>query len=515
MKRRIAGWLAGLLLLLTCTAYADSTMAFTSLSQLNGKQIGIQTGSTFDEIVLETLPDVRISYFNTYPDLAAALEANKIDGFPGDEPVLRLMAAEDPLLTVLPEYMDSFEFGFLLPETESGEKLLGEINAWLESIKENGTLDQLIEKWVDGPQEEKTLPDYTAFPATNGVLTFATDSTYPPMSYFRGNEVIGLEVELAANFCAANGYGLVIRNMNFDGILPAVQNGKVDFAAAGMTITEEREESVNFSIPYYTGGTAMAVLKAEEKKDTSFWGELKDSFTKTFLREDRWKLFLEGIGTTLLITALSILFGTALGFGVFMACRKGNPVANGVTRFSMWLVQGMPMVVLLMILYYVIFGRVAIRGVTVAVIGFTMTFGASVYGLMKMGVGAIDRGQYEAAYALGYSSRRTFFRIILPQALPHVFPAYKGEIVGLIKATAIVGYIAVQDLTKMGDIVRSRTYEAFFPLIAVTIIYFILEGLISMLVSRISVNFNPKHRKPAEILKGVKPDDHWQASAGD
>ena len=95
----------------------------------------------------------------------------------------------------------------------------------------------------------------------------------------------------------------------------------------------------------------------------------------------------------------------------------------------------------------------------------------------------------------------------MSQALPHVLPAYRGEIVGLIKATSIVGYIAVQDLTKMGDIVRSRTYEAFFPLIAVTIIYFILEGLIGFAVRRIGVNINPKRRSPETILKGVKTDD--------
>ena len=165
------------------------------------------------------------------------------------------------------------------------------------------------------------------------------------------------------------------------------------------------------------------------------------------------------------------------------------------------------MVVLLMILYYIIFGSVSISGIVVAVVGFTLTFGAAVFGLLKMGVGAVENGQYEAAYALGYSNRRTFFKIILPQALPHVMPAYKGEIVGLIKATAIVGYIAVQDLTKMGDIVRSRTYEAFFPLIAITIIYFVLEGLIGLIVSRIGTNINPKKRSRANILKGVKTDD--------
>ena len=334
-----------------------------------------------------------------------------------------------------------------------------------------------------------------------------------PLDYYRGTEMVGAEIDLAAQFCEANGYGLEIMAMNFDGILPAIQAGKADLAAAGISITDERRESVNFSVPYYAGGTVMVVLKGqeqaavEESEDTSFWGGIKSSFNKTFIREGRWRLLVDGVLTTLLITVLTILFGTLLGFAVFMLCRNGNPAANLVTRFCLWLVQGMPMVVLLMILYYVIFGSIAISGVLVAVIGFTLTFGAAVFGLLKMGVGAVDNGQYEAAYALGYSNRRTFFKIILPQALPHVLPAYRGEIVGLIKATAIVGYIAVQDLTKMGDIVRSRTYEAFFPLIAVTVIYFVLEGLIGFLVSRISVNFNPKRRKPADILKGVKTDD--------
>ena len=128
-------------------------------------------------------------------------------------------------------------------------------------------------------------------------------------------------------------------------------------------------------------------------------------------------------------------------------------------------------------------------------------------GLLKLGVGAVDPGQYEAASALGYSDGQTFFKIILPQALPHVMDSYRGEIVALIKATAIVGYIAVQDLTKMGDIVRSRTYEAFFPLIAVTVFYFLLEELLGMAFQRVTRNMNPRRRSRHDILKGVKTDD--------
>ena len=497
---------------------AAAGQAITSMEQMNGKRIGVQTGTTFDDIVLQSLPEAKISYFNTYPDMAAALEANKIDGFPGDGPVLQMMASENGRLALLPETLDVFEFAFVLPKTEAGELLKGELDQWLSMMTDSGELETLTQKWTTGPEAEKTVPDYAAFPATRGILHLATEGQYPPMNYYRDGALVGLEIDLAARFCKDYGYGLEVSGMNFDAILSAVQAGKVELGAAGISVTPERMESVLFSNPYYIGGTMMAVLKAEEpaaagttagEEDRAEASEsgIVSSFNKTFLRENRWQLFLEGVGNTMLITLLAILFGTLLGFLVFMLCRNGNVVANGVSRFCIWLVQGTPMVVLLMILYYIIFGSVAISGIAVAVIGFTLTFGASVFGLLKMGVGMIDRGQYEAAYALGHSNRRTFFRIILPQAIPHVLPAYQGEIVSLIKATAIVGYIAVQDLTKMGDIVRSRTYEAFFPLIAVTVIYFVLEGLFSFAVSRIRIRIDPKRRRRERILKGVNLHD--------
>ena len=120
---------------------------------------------------------------------------------------------------------------------------------------------------------------------------------------------------------------------------------------------------------------------------------------------------------------------------------------------------------------------------------------------------AVDPGQLEAAYSLGYTNRKTFYRIILPQAMPHFMPAYKGEITALIKATAIVGYVMVQDLTKIGDIVRSRTYEAFFPLIAVAVIYFILAAILAFLVNRVELQMDPRRRPRKKILKGVQTDD--------
>ena len=129
-------------------------------SELDGKRIGVQIGTNFDAIILNTLPNAKISYYNSFPDLATALETSKIDAFPGDEPVLRLMAAENDNLTVMDGQMDPFEFGFVLPKTEAGEKLLAQIDAWLAEFKASGALDEVVLKWTEGQESEKTLPDY-------------------------------------------------------------------------------------------------------------------------------------------------------------------------------------------------------------------------------------------------------------------------------------------------------------------------------------------------------------------
>lgn len=479
---------------------------YNTLEELADKRIGVETGSSFDELVSRRLPNAKKEYYNSKVDLVNALLGDKIDAFVADEPVIRDTMRTREEITFVPEYLDSFEFGLVFPKTEKGKQLRDEFNAFLRQFIADGKMEALEDKWFGDDEDAQQVPEIPK--GEKGTLKMATAAQYDPFQYVRDGQIVGYDIDMVAQFCIQNGYGLEIADMNFDGVLPSVQTGKCDFAASGITITAERSESVLFSEPNFIGGTVAAVLRKEGKdNDKGFWAGVADSFHKTFIKENRWQLFVNGVIITLIITTLSILLGTLLGFAIFMACRRGNPIALGVTRFSTWLVQGMPMVVLLMILYYIVFGKVAISGITVAVIGFTLTFGASVYSLLKMGVGAVDRGQYEAAYALGYSDRRTFFRIILPQALPHVMSAYKGEIVGLIKATAIVGYIAVTDLTKMGDIVRSRTYEASFPLIAVTVIYFALEGAIKLLLRRVTVHLDTKHRKPEDILKGVHADD--------
>ncbi|MBQ7196104.1 MAG: transporter substrate-binding domain-containing protein [Synergistaceae bacterium] len=494
----------------------DENPQSASFQELAGKRIGVQTGTTHPLIAQQFAPAAILEYFENQTDVFTALKAGKVDAICTSDLTARYVETIDDSFVMFGDKLTASEQAPIFPKTEAGEKLCAQFSEFNKKMWEDGTINKLEAIWYGKDESKRVVKDYSNLPAPNGVLKMATDLSLVPFAYMKDNKIVGYDVDCAIRFCEAYGYGLEIVPMSFAAIIPALQSGKCDFAACIVTYTPERAEKVLYAYPNIKSGVAFYVRKSEnesaavvtESTNTpSFIEELKASFERTFLREDRYKLFIEGIIHTLIITALSIILGTILGFVVYLSCRTGSVIANLTTKFFVWLIRGMPMVVLLMILYYIVFGKVDIAGIWVAIIAFTLTFGSGVYGMLVAGVKAIDPGQLEAAYALGFTDWRAFFTIILPQAALHFMPTYKGEVVALIKATAIVGYIAVQDLTKMGDIVRSRTYEAFFPLIAVAVIYFVLAGMLNIFVNVIHNRIRPEKRTKSDILRGIEIHD--------
>ena len=243
--------------------------------------------------------------------------------------------------------------------------------------------------------------------------------------------------------------------------------------------------------PAKNGGASDSAAIVEEGLITS----LKSSFVRTFVMESRWKLVVNGIGVTIFISILSAVFGTVLGFLICLMRLSRNKVAYAIAITYIRILQGTPMVVLLMILFYVVFARTGLDGVWVAIIGFGMNFGAYVSEMMRTGIEAVDKGQMEAALALGYTKPRAFFKIVVPQAARHFLPVYQGEFISLVKMTSVVGYIAIHDLTKASDIIRSRTYEAFFPLVTTAIIYFIIAWVLTRALTAIQKRIDPRNRR--------------------
>ena len=488
------------------------------LSDFEGKKIGVVTGTNNAVIVKEKIPSANLIYYESPADIPMALKQRKIDALScGAATSVFLMRENDGLARVSEPVRKNYHYAAFV-SSDKGQNLRNEYSEFLQTLLYSGEIRKLYDKWILNNEESTRSEDYSRLPSTKGTLKMAADVGMIPFVYMKDNKIIGYDIDVAVMFCKAKGYGLEVVPISHSGVLAALSSGKCDFSYA-MEYTEERAKSVLFSeIPNIEADNVLVVLKPSETtpppatvsrtedhthNEPSFWDDIALSFRKTFIREDRWKLFAEGIMNTMIITVSAIFCGMLLGFTAFMFCRTGSVTANIITKFSVWLIKGTPIVVLLMILYYVIFGNVNISGMFVAIIAFTLTFGTSVYRMLTFGTGAVDRGQTEAAYALGFTDLQTFFTVILPQAALHFMPSLREEVTLLIKSTSVVGYIAVQDLTKMGDIVRSRTYEAFFPLIAVAVIYFILAGMLNIIVTAIEIRITPSRRKPEDILRGI------------
>ena len=207
-----------------------------------------------------------------------------------------------------------------------------------------------------------------------------------------------------------------------------------------------------------------------------------ESFYNNLIAEDRYRMILDGLQVTLIITICAALLGTMLGGLVCWMRMNHRAWLRQIAKVYIDLMRGTPVLVLLMIMYYVVMAPVDATGIVVAIVTFAMNTAAYISEMLRTAIQGIDRGQTEAGLALGFTQRQTFFRIVMPQVIKSVLPVYQGEVISLLKGTSIVGYIAVADMTRASDLIRSRTFDAFFPLIVTAIIYFLMAWLIGMLL---------------------------------
>ena len=214
---------------------------------------------------------------------------------------------------------------------------------------------------------------------------------------------------------------------------------------------------------------------------------MREAIYNNFIKDERWRYLTDGLQVTLEVTFFSVLIGIVIGFLVAVVRSTYDKTGklkllNAICKVYLTVIRGTPVLVQLMIIYFVVFGSVNISKVIVAVISFGINSGAYVAEIFRSGIMSIDEGQFEAGRSLGFNYVQTMWYIIMPQALKNVLPALGNEFISLLKETSVGSYIALQDLTKGGDIIRSMTYDAFTPLIAVALIYLALVMLFSWLI---------------------------------
>ncbi len=456
------------------------------IEDLPGAVIGVQLGTTGDLYASDYEKEGSvIERFTKAADAVQALKSGKIDCIVIDKSPAEAFVGKNPELSILKEDFATEEYAICISKEKS--ELKNKINIAISELKENGTLQSIISNYIgDDTKGKSPYVSPEGIDRSNGVLKMATNATFEPYEYIENNEYCGIDIDLGRAICDKLGMELQIDDIEFDSIIGAVQSGKSDIGLSGMTVTEERLKTIDFTDPYTTATQVVIVKSAGAGKELTFIEKLEQNFIK----DNRWKYITNGLLTTLEISFFSVLIGLVLGFLIAIlraTCDKRGKykLLNIILKIYLTVIRGTPTMIQLLIIYYVIFASSSISKVLVAIIAFGLNSAAYIAEIVRAGIMSIDEGQFEAGRSLGFNYKQTMRYFILPQAFKNILPALCNEFIVLIKETSISGYIGIMDLTRGGDYIRSRTFEAFLPLIAVALVYLVVVMVLTMLVSKL------------------------------
>lgn len=222
----------------------------------------------------------------------------------------------------------------------------------------------------------------------------------------------------------------------------------------------------------------------------SLWLEsIKSGLTSTFVVDDRWTWFLSGLENTLLISLFAVLIGLVIGLTIALFRLSGSKILRAIGSVYVDVIRGTPTMVQLLIIYFIIFGSVPISRLVVGILAFGINSGAYMAEIVRGGILSVNKGQTEAGRSLGLSAAQTMIFIVIPQAIKNILPAMANEFIVLIKETAVIGMVDNIDLLGAAKKVQSRTYDYFWPLISIAVIYYVVIKFLSILLARLEERF--------------------------
>ena len=451
------------------------------------------------ESVHETFPQAQIAYYNEINGYQA-ISSGKCDAYIGDGDAMKTAIRNG--LTGVKVLDEPFNTNYVVCAISPSCKIpdfKNRVNEFIARLKADGTLDDIYQRWLrDGNYEMPELPfaedpEYT--------LTVTTVGSEKPFSFYENGQLAGSEVEIAYRLGAELNAKVIFEVADWDGMVAGVVRGKYDICISNLYYAPEREGNVIFSDPYYEAQLCIMVRDFADENG-GFFKHVATGIENTLISGNRWKMMLSGLGVTMIITLGGFLLANILGAvlcAMAMSHKKGwHAFENAYSK----IMQGMPIVVALMILYYILFANLKVSGILIAILGFGITGGAYMAQLFKVSLQCVGSGQKEAALAMGAGKAKVFREIVLPQAAIYAMPGYFSQLISMMKETAIVGYIAVMDLTKASDIVRGATFDAFTPLITAAVVYILIASILIAAMNAILKSISPKLKK--RVLKGVR-----------
>ena len=475
VMRRFGGLFVALLVLAGCSRHPG----IRSEEDLAGARIGVLTSLAHRQTLREVFPGATFLNYEELPSMCMALRGRKIDALICLEPGLDRILASFPSFVEVPfrEIKDSVAVAFQLSETE----MAGRFNAFLQKARQEGVLAEMDANWF-GPDAPRTF--YHAHGGAGIPFRVGIEVGQSGLTVVEDGEEAGFEPELMRRFADYLERPVHFVEMTGAGMIPALVSGRVDALVDAITPTAERRTSVLFSEPYYRGRLHLVTCIPDSEQARPHL-TLRDNLHETLVADGRYLLILKGLWYTLLIMLCSLVLGSILGAALcwmeLYGPRALRKFAHGYCEF----IEGVPIVVLLLFMFYVVFAYTTVAAVVVAIITYSLHFAAGACECFHSGLASVPRGQYEAGRALGFGEWGMLRNVVLPQAAHQILLMFKGKSVALIENTSIVGFIAIQDLTKVTDIIRTQTYNSLIPLVIVGLLYFLLAKLIGWGVDKL------------------------------
>lgn len=485
MKKRLFLFVGAVLLcigLASCSSSNEKTVQLHDEEDIVGLTVATATGSCYD-IELSKRNDIHLLLFNREADLLNSLLTGLSDVIVHDETVFNSEIRRDYGVKIAFKGEQEFPTALMFRKDPEGEQLAQAMNTVQNNLQEDGTMQKLKEFWLTDAYLDNRTYRHVPVETEGKALRVVCITNMAPISFMIGDEWYGFEIDLLRALSTYLHRPLEIDLYDASGMI-ALRNGMADILIGGMFVTPERQEEFRFSDPYHNFHPAYYVLDKEAQAGASgdFWERFKTSLYKNLIEESRWKYITSGLLETLKITLCAILLGSVLGVGLCAMTRSRRKWLHKIAGFYNWFMAGIPILVLLLILFYAVFARSGLHPATVAIIAFAMDFAAGAGDIYNTSLDSVPHGQTEGGLALGFTRIQTFFHIVFPQALNHGLPLYQSLCVSLLKGTSIVGYIAIQDLTRAGDLIRSRTFDPYIPLLVITVLYFVLAWLLAVLL---------------------------------
>ncbi len=381
LRSRMIGVIILVLLLVGCGGKQDIAAGLNQnddkfqekqLDTLEDKRIGVLTGSAGDSAARQRFPRAQIFDLDNIVNATSALRSNKIDAIVYERTTLQEIAKKKPDLKVIEESVQIVDVAIAIKK--GNLSLLNSVNQVITDLESNGTLDEMKVRWFTG-SNLSTMPKLDS-PFSQETLHVGTEALMPPFEFIdAGNQLSGFDIELAGRIGQSLGKKIVVSNMNFTALIPALQSGKIDLAISCFNITGERRQRIDFSRPYHASDIAVMIRKpGGSSLFSNTINNIKTSFHSNIITEQRYLLIVGGLKITVIISLLSVFFGTLLGALVCLLRMAKNRYLNAIARVYISILRGIPVLVLLMIIFYVVFTAVNINPVLVAVLYFAISW---------------------------------------------------------------------------------------------------------------------------------------------